>query len=107
MMLTLTILGMAAVTVLLKTSLFLAGDRIHFPPLVREALGYVPVTVLTAIIAPMVFMPNNKGLEIGFDNPQLFGGIAAVLVCALTRKTLPTIVVGLGVYFVWKFVVLA
>lgn len=49
----LLILGMAAITYAIRTTLFLFGERLTFPPLVRTALGFVPVTVLTAIIVPM------------------------------------------------------
>ena len=49
----LLILGMAVITYAIRSTLFLFGERLTFP-LVRTALGFVPVTVLTAIIVPMV-----------------------------------------------------
>jgi branched-subunit amino acid transport protein len=103
---TLLILGMAAVTVFIKAAIFILGDRVVFPPLLKEALGFVPVTVLTAIIVPMILAPHGGGLELTWRNPQLVAAIAAVAVCAATRRQLLTISVGLAVFFGWQFGVL-
>lgn len=103
---TIMILGMAAVTVFIKAALFVAGDRVAFPPLLKEALGFVPVTVLTAIIVPMALAPNGAGLELTWRNPQLVGSVAAILVCVVTRHQLLTIVAALATFFVWQLGVL-
>jgi branched-subunit amino acid transport protein len=95
----LMIAGMAAVTVFIKAAIFMVGDRIVFPPLLKQALGFVPVTVLTAIIVPMVLAPGGKALELSWHNPQLVASIVAIAVCAATRRQLLTIVVALAVFF--------
>ncbi|MDB5763858.1 MAG: branched-chain amino acid transporter [Herminiimonas sp.] len=100
---TLMIAGMAVVTIFIKAVIFILGDRVVFPPLVKEALGFVPVTVLTAIIVPMVLAPHGKGIELSWRNPQLVAAVAAVIVCAATRRQLLTIVVGLAMFFGWQF----
>jgi branched-subunit amino acid transport protein len=100
---TVMIAGMTAVTVLVKAVIFLLGDRVAFPPLLKEALGFVPVTVLTAIIVPMVLAPHGKGMELTWHNPQLVAAVVAILVCAATRRQLLTIVVGLVAFFGWQF----
>ncbi|CAD6563306.1 AzlD domain-containing protein [Paraburkholderia sabiae] len=102
----LLILGMAVITWLIRTAVFVLGDRVVFPPLVRTALGFVPVTVLTAIIVPMAVSPHGTEAEITWRNPQLIGALAAIAVSALTRRPLLTIAVGLAVFFVWQGVVL-
>ncbi|CAG4906921.1 AzlD domain-containing protein [Paraburkholderia saeva] len=102
----LIILGMALITWLIRTTVFIVGDRLVFSPLVRTALGFVPVTVLTAIIVPMAVSPHGSGAELTWRNPQLVGALAAVLVSALTRRPLLTIAVGLAVFFLWQGVVL-
>lgn len=68
----------------------------------RTALGFVPVTVLTAIIVPMVVSPHGGTAELTWRNPQLVGALAAVLVSAATRRPLVTIAVGLAVFFSGK-----
>ncbi|RJG04727.1 AzlD domain-containing protein [Noviherbaspirillum cavernae] len=100
------IIGMALVTAFIKAAIFMLGDRIVFPPLLKEALSFVPVTVLTAIIVPMVLAPHGGGMELTWRNPQLVASIAAVAACAVTRRQLLIIVVGLGVFFGWQLGVL-
>ncbi|ACB63466.1 MULTISPECIES: AzlD domain-containing protein [Burkholderia] len=102
----LLILGMAAITYAIRTTLFLFGERLTFPPLVRTALGFVPVTVLTAIIVPMTVSPHGGTAELTWRNPQLVGALAAVLVSATTRRPLVTIAVGLAVFFFWQGIVM-
>lgn len=99
---TVMILGMAAVTVLIKAAIFVLGDRVVFPPLLQQALGFVPVTVLTAIIVPMILAPHGGGMEFSLHNPQLIASIVAVVVCAATRRQLITIVAALAVFFAWQ-----
>jgi branched-subunit amino acid transport protein len=102
----LLIAGMALITWLIRVAVFALGERLVFPPLVRTALGFVPVTVLTAIIVPMAVSPHGNGAELNWRNPQLVGALAAVGVSALTKRPLLTIAVGLAVFFVWQGVVL-
>lgn len=103
----LMIAGMAVVTVAIRAAIFVLGDRITFPPLLRHALDFVPVTVLSAIVMPMVVAPHGAGLEITWRNPQLVAAIVAVAVCAFTRHQLLTIVGAMTVFLVWQFGVLS
>jgi len=102
----LLIVGMALITWLIRATVFVLGERVAFTPLVRTALGFVPVTVLTAIIVPMAVAPHGGSAELSWRNPQLVGALAAVAVSALTRRPLLTIAVGLTVFFVWQGVIL-
>ncbi|AOJ68155.1 MULTISPECIES: AzlD domain-containing protein [Burkholderia] len=101
----LLILGMAALTYAIRTTLFLLGDRLAFPPLLLAALRFVPVTVLTAIIVPMTLAPHGGDAELTWRNPRLVGAAAAVLVSAATRRPLVTIAAGLAVFFFWQAIV--
>jgi branched-subunit amino acid transport protein len=100
------ILGMALITWVIRAAVFVLGDRLVFSPLVRTALSFVPVTVLTAIIVPMAISPHGTSAELTWRNTQLVGALAAVVVSALTRRPLLTIAVGLTVFFAWQCVVL-
>lgn len=100
---TLTIIGMAVITFVIKALIFILGDRVVFSTLLKKALSFVPVTVLTAIIVPMVLAPHGQGMELSWRNPQLVAAIVAVLVCAATRHQLLTIIAGLTVFFGWQF----
>jgi branched-subunit amino acid transport protein len=103
----LLILGMAVVTYVIRATVFVLGERLPFPPIVRTALSFVPVTVLTAIIVPMTVSPHGHGAEITWRNPQLVAALVAIAVCALTRRPLLTIAVALAVFFAWQFGVAA
>ncbi|HZZ12138.1 MAG TPA: AzlD domain-containing protein [Paraburkholderia sp.] len=100
------ILGMAAITWVIRAAVFVLGDRLVFPPLLRTALSFVPVTVLTAIIVPMAVSPHGAGAELTWRNPQLVGALAAIGVSVATRRPLLTIAVGLAVFFAWQCFVL-
>ncbi|MET3138522.1 branched-subunit amino acid transport protein [Undibacterium sp. GrIS 1.2] len=102
MNITLIIIGMAVITCLIKAIIFVMGDRVAFSPLLKKALAFVPVTVLTAIIVPMVLSPHGQGLELNWRNPQLIGALAAIVVCVATRRQIPTIFIGLLVFFGWQ-----
>ncbi|MDR5820647.1 MULTISPECIES: AzlD domain-containing protein [unclassified Caballeronia] len=102
----LLILGMAVVTFTIRAAVFVLGERLPFPPIVRTALSFVPVTVLTAIIVPMTVSPHGAGAEITWRNPQLVAALVAVIVCVLSKRPLLTIAVSLIVFFVWQLLVL-
>ncbi|MDR5732501.1 AzlD domain-containing protein [Caballeronia sp. LZ025] len=102
----LLIFGMALVTYVIRAAVFVLGERLTFAPVARTALGFVPVTVLTAIIVPMTVSPHGNGAELTWRNPQLVAAVVAVVVCALTKRTLLTIAVSLAVFFFWQLVVL-
>jgi len=99
---TLTIIGMSVITFAIKALIFILGDRVRFPLWLKQALGFVPVTVLTAIIVPMILSPHQQSLELTWRNPQLVASIVAVVVCIATRRQLLTIVAGLTVFFCWQ-----
>ncbi|WP_341706626.1 AzlD domain-containing protein [Halopseudomonas sp.] len=103
----LLLLGMASITFAIRYTLFAVGDRVRFSPLVEQALGYVPVAVLTAIIVPAVAMPDGNGLQLNLDNAYLVGGIVAVLIAAFSRNLLLTIFGSMAVFFLWRWWLLA
>ncbi len=105
MMYALLILGMALITFGVRAAVFVLGERVAFSPVMRTALGFVPVTVLTAIIVPMAVAPHGSGPEITWRNPQLVGALVACVVSAMTRRPLLTIAVGLAVFFAWQALV--
>jgi branched-subunit amino acid transport protein len=84
-----------ALTFGMRLSFIYLFGRFDIPAQVRRALRFVPPAVLTAIIAPALFMPGNV-LNLGPDNFRLIAGAAAVLVAWRTKNTLLTIMAGMG-----------
>ena len=65
------------------------------PPWLVDALGFVPIAVLTAIIAPAILLdPANQTIAL-WDNPRLFAAILAIIAALITRQMITTIAVGL------------
>lgn len=94
----LAILGMAAITFATRYSLF-AWPELHFPPLLRQALGYVPSAVLSAIVVPGMLLPDGRTLDLGLDNAYLLAGLATILIAARSRHALASIGGGLLIFF--------
>ena len=96
------IAGMAVVTYATRISMIAILGRWQVSPLARQALHYVPIAAFAAIIAPELVERSGQ-LAISIDNVRLIAGVAAIVVAALTRRTLLTIVVGMGVMWVTQF----
>ena len=86
----LTILGMALVTYVTRMSGLWLMSHVTLSTRMKAWLGYLPGTVIVAIIAPTVF---STGLA------EAGAAVATVLVMARTRNVLLAMIVGVGV--VW------
>ena len=53
------ILGMFVATYSVRASFIVFGKKLRFPPAVIQALGHVPVAVLTAIVVPEALQPGG------------------------------------------------
>ena len=97
------IAGMAVVTYATRIGMIAILGRWQVSPLARRAIHYVPIAAFAAIILP-AFFERGGNMPIAFDDVRLVAGVAAIVVAALTRRTLLTIVVGMGVMWVTQFV---
>jgi branched-subunit amino acid transport protein len=95
-------LGMAAITFLMRYSLF-AWPNLRFPPLVRQGLHYVPTAVLTAIVVPGMLLPDGTHWQLSLGNAYLLAGIVSIGIAAITRHLLATIGGGLVVFFALRW----
>ena len=78
--------------------------RMELPRPVIRALSYVPISVLTAITVPAMLFPTGEGIDMGLDNAYLYAGIISVIISWRTKKLLPTILIGMAVFLMWRFV---
>ncbi|MDR3090381.1 MAG: AzlD domain-containing protein [Desulfobulbaceae bacterium] len=90
------ICGMAVVTCLprILPALFLSGRRLH--PAIARWLGFVPATVLAALLAPGLLCPEQK-LMISFDNIFLVAAVPAFAAALFLKNFFATVAVGMGV----------
>lgn len=95
MRLWLIILVIGVITYAIRLSFILLTERMTLPPLALRILRFVPVAVLTAIIAPALVFPTGT-LDLSPGNARLIAGIVAVGVAWRTRNIALTLVAGMG-----------
>ena len=89
------ILGGMVVTYLIRLSFITLLPHERLPEPLRKALGYVPPSVLAALILPSLAAPQGP-LELTLANPRLLAGAVAGLIAWRLRNTWVTIAVGMG-----------
>ena len=97
--------AMALITFAVRYSFFALRPETQFPAWVGRALAYVPVAVLTAIVVPMVVLPDGEHWAFDLRNAWLAGAIASGAVSFRTGRLLLAIVAGFVVYFGWRWLV--
>jgi len=99
----LTIVLMAVVTVLPRVMPIwvLAGKK--FPQVMILWLKYVPIAVLSAILAPELLLHNNQ-FDLSFSNLFFWISIPTFLIAILTKNLFATILVGMGGLALIRFI---
>lgn len=98
------IVGVGAVTYLMRASFIVFADPQRFPAHFRHALGFVPPAVLAAIVMPGLFMPQGV-LDLSLGNMRPLAGILAILVAARTRSVLAAILSGMGALWLLQWAI--
>lgn len=98
--------------VMVMTGIFTFGTRFvmltgwvarGLPKWLIDALGFVPITVLTAIIIPAVLIDPATKQIIVTHNARLYAAIIATIVALLTRNVIATISSGLATLWVLQW----
>jgi branched-subunit amino acid transport protein len=95
------IAGMALATMATRIPVLWWLSLHPLSPSVARALKYVPMAVLSAIIAPIIFLSEGK-LAIQLDNAPLIASLVAIIVSWRTRSLLLTIVLGMAIFLLWR-----
>lgn len=90
----LTLLCIGAMTFAIRLSFITFFSKREMPPFLLSTLRFVPLSVLSAIIFPALFLNANR-LNLSLSNARLIAGILAVLVAWRTKNVLLTIIVGM------------
>lgn len=88
-------LAVGMLTFATRLSFIVLLERWQTPPLLKRALRFAPVSVLTAIITPELVMPSGA-LDLSLGNARLLAGLVAIVVAWKTRNIVWTIVAGMG-----------
>ena len=91
------IIGMMLVTFTPRYLPIALAGRFRIHPLLKRALEFVPIAVLTAIISQTSLIHQGE-LHLAFDNAYLYALVAAIITAFITKHTFQTIIVGLIVY---------
>ncbi len=100
----LVVLGMGAITYGLRAGSLLLAERLPRSAWLGSFLRFVPVAVLSAIIALEMFLPANQLDLSPLHNPRLVAGAVAILVAWRTRSMLATFAVGMAVLWILQAV---
>ncbi len=90
-----TIIIAGLLTLGLRLSFIVFLDKARVPTMLRQALRFVPIAVLSALIAPALFFPNGT-LDVSLSNNRLIAGTLAILVAWRTKNVLLTIGSGMA-----------
>lgn len=99
------IAAMAALTFGVRYSFFALPPAVRFPPWVGRVLAYVPVAVLTAIVVPMVLIPDGEHWELSWRNAWLAGALASGVIAWRYGRLLVAIAAGFVVFLAWRWLV--
>jgi branched-subunit amino acid transport protein len=100
----LTLICIGLLTFAIRLSFISLFGRREIPTFMLSILRFVPVTVLSAIIFPALFLYGNR-LDLSLSNTRLIAGILAAIVAWRTKNVLLTIVVGMvGLWLLQAFV---
>ena len=93
----LLIILMAAVTFIPRYLPFALAGKFRMPASLEQALGFVPIAVLTAIITQTALIRNGS-IDVSFDNYHALATLAAFIAAVWTRHLFMTIATGLIVF---------
>ncbi len=99
---TIIIIGLLTLSIRLSFMVFLG--KIQVSPMVQRALRFVPIAVLSALIAPALFLSGGS-LNLSLSNGHLIAGVLAILVAWRTKNVLLTIFSGMACLLIVQFVI--
>lgn len=93
-------IAVGLLTFLTRLSFIALLERIQLPAAFQRALRFVPIAVLSAIIAPEIGYADNA-LFLSPQNPRLLAGVVATLVAYYTKNVVWTIVAGMAAFWIF------
>lgn len=90
-----TIIIIGLLTLSIRLSFIVFMGKMQVSPIAQQALRFVPIAVLSALISPALFFPGGS-LDVSLSNIRLIAGILAILVAWRTKNVLLTIASGMA-----------
>jgi branched-subunit amino acid transport protein len=96
------LIGLMALVTYLPRYLPLAlAGRVSVPPLLENALNFVPIAVLSAIVAQAALIRGGE-LDVSLGNYHALSALAALVAAVVTRHLFLTIGTGLVCFLVLR-----
>lgn len=94
-------IALGLITFATRLSFIALLERVNLPQNFQRALRFVPIAVLSAIIAPELGYINNA-LAISPTNPRILAGLVATLVAYETKSVIWTITAGMALFWLFR-----
>lgn len=95
------IVAMTALTFLPRYLPLALAGKIHIPPLLVQALEFVPIAVLTAIIVQATLV-HDGNVQVSLQNYYLIAAVSAFFTALVTQRLMLTVMVGLAVFTILR-----
>jgi branched-subunit amino acid transport protein len=96
------VIGMAVMNLILRWTPLSIMSRLELPDVVRRWLGYIPVSVMAAIVAVQVLHPNGV-FRFDLTNPYLLAALPTGLVYKLTNSFLGATLTGIVAFLAFRY----
>jgi branched-subunit amino acid transport protein len=94
--------GMALTNLVVRATPMFVISRLRLPPVVERWLGYIPASVIAAIVAVQVLKPDGRFLPVA-HNPYLLATLPTALVYRYTRSFLGATLVGIASFVALRY----
>ena len=97
------ILGMAATNIVMRWTPITVMSRLELPDVLRRWLGYIPVSVMAAIVAVQVLRPAGT-FRFDLTNPYLLAAVPTAVVYRFTRSFLGAMLAGILSFLAFRYI---
>jgi len=99
----LLVLGMAAVTMVLRLSFLALLKSEDMPCWAKRALRLVPAAALSALLWPALIYQKGH-VDLSLDNPRWWAGLVGAVVAWRTGNVIVTLLVGMGALLALRWI---
>lgn len=96
--------GMALVTYLPRMLPLVVLSRFELPPALLKWLSFVPVAVLSALLAKSILVTGDGGLALPPQHWELLAALPAFFVAARTRSLMGTVLTGIAAIALLRYI---
>lgn len=97
------IVGIAILTFFTRFAFAMIFKRVKVSERWNRWMIYVPIAVFTTIIVPALLSPKGE-LDTSIQNEYLIAGIIALLVAYKTKNLVGTVIIGISIILLLRFV---